>query len=185
LYNVTVSPRWQPPPGALYKWLDNAATHAPDSPWFTFGRFGEGRYKTLYLAESARGAVAEYLRRHPEFLDLQDDLDITIYAIDAVVPCDCLDVRQVSSSTTIGFPHARLGSSDDDEAVRYSECRALGADAVAAGLCGLAYLSAAATWATWNLVLFGESNEPGRWQLLSCAPVARPVLAAADVNVLT
>lgn len=173
------------PSSTLYKWLDNAATHDADSPWFTYGRFGAGGYKTLYLAESPTGALAEFLRRHPELFDFQSDLDITIYGIDVVTDCDLLDVRERALSDAIGFNYERLLSSDPDESIRYVECRELGAQAMAADLCGLAYPSAAATWATWNVVLFGDSNQPGRWQVLACAPVGTPALAAAAVNILT
>jgi len=184
LYNLAAATTWQPFAGPLYKWLDNRATHAPDSPWFALGRFGEGAHKTLYLAESPRGAIAEFLRMHPEFLQFQNDLNITVYEILTAVGCECLDVRREALSEAIGFPHERLASSERDEAVRYVECRALGAAVADSELCGIAYPSAGATWVTWNLVLFGDANQLGRWQVVSCRPVSRPTLSPSGVRAL-
>lgn len=184
MFDLDAATTWQQHAGLLYKWLDNAATHAAESPWFTLGRFGAGAHKTLYLAESAKGAMAEYLRRHPELLDFQEDLDITVYEVETAAGCDCLDVRKAAMSAAIGFPHDRLTSSEHDEVVRYAECRTLAAQVQGTALCGIAYPSAAATWATWNLVLFGEANQPGRWRVQPSRPVARPLLSPVDVRPL-
>jgi hypothetical protein len=164
--------------------MDNAATHEPDSPWYTMGRFGDGSHKTLYLAESPRSAVAEFLRRHPEFMDLQEDLDISIYEIQTEVVCDCLDVRTEPAATSVGMPYDRLTSSEADEETRYMECRELGAQALQAAFCGIGYPAAGATWDTWNLVLLGDANEHGRWRVSGAHVVDRPSLEAADVRVL-
>lgn len=135
--------KWRPERQLLYKWLDATASYSPGSPWYSPGRFGSGEYKTLYLAYSAQGAMAEYFRRHPEFLDFQDDLLIELFEITLDAPCECLDVRDSAKAVLIGIGFDRLLSSEPDDIARYAECRALGKDAVNFGLCGLAYPSAA------------------------------------------
>lgn len=172
-------------PGALraYKWIDALATYEVDSPWFTSGRFGDGAWKTLYVAESGEGAMAEYFRRHPEFLDFQDDLVISLYELELDIPGPCLDVRADAGQQLARIARDRLVSSEKDEGVRYAECRELAGNALAADLVGIAYPSAAAAWTSWNLVLFGGPSAT-RWVCLARRVVDRPHLAAADVRIL-
>lgn len=181
MYDLTTGRIWRPGAVTMYKWLDNTARYEPSSPWFGIGRFGAGAHKTLYLAASPEGAMAEFFRRHPEFFDFQDDLDITLYQLAVQVPCECLDVRTPPQAASIGLGFDRLLSSEADESVRYEECRALAKDAMGAGLCGVAYPSAAAIGPAWNLVLFGD---PGAWAVTSYAPIDRPRLEPAEVQPL-
>jgi hypothetical protein len=181
LYDLGAGQVWRPGAVTLFRWLDNAAPYEPNSPWPGVGRFGAGAYKTLYLAGSAKGAMAEYFRRHPEFLDFQEDLDVTLFQLDVQVLCECLDVRVPDQAAAVGFDFRRLLSSEADERVRYEDCRALAKDVVGVGLCGLAYPSAAATGPAWNLVLFGD---PGAWAVTGYAPATRPRLDPAEVQPL-
>ncbi len=181
MYDVEAGAAWRPGPLSLFRWVTSGAQHAPDSPWWGVARFGAGEHKTLYLAASPEGAMAEFFRRFPEFLNMQGDLSIALFRVDVDVACDCLDVRNPDQADAVGIPFDRLLSSEADETIRYSECRELAKEAIAAGRCGLTYPSAAATWDTWNLVLFGD---PGPWTASGHMEVARPRMAAADVNPL-
>ena len=175
---------WIPSSVQLYKWMPADANYSADSPWSSMGRFGDGRHKTLYLAESPAAAVAEFLRRHPEFMDLQSSLAISIYEIDINVEGECLDVRTDENADACGVGRARLTSSDEDENVRYVECRLLAEAVITCGGVGIAYPSAAALWGQWNLVLFGDP-ERGRWLSVGVSSVARPVVSRDDVAALT
>lgn len=174
---------WKPGDLRVYKWIDALATYDVDSPWFSLGRFGDGTWKTLYLAESPEGAMAEYFRRHPEFLAFQDDLVITLHELDMTVVGDCVDVRSDAGQAAAGIGYDRLVSSEDDEDSRYEECRQLARRALSAGRVGIGYPSAAAAWACWNLVLFGDPAA-GAWVCASHRPVPMPRLDGADVRVL-
>ena len=174
---------WVPGPVRLYKWMPNAANYSPDSPWWSRGRFGDRTHKTLYLAESAAAAVAEFLRRHPEFIDLQAHLTIGIYEIVLSIEGNCLDVRADQDAEACGINRARLVSSEEDEGVRYAECRLLAEAVIESEGVGIAYPSAAASWGQWNLVLFGDP-QGGKWLSLEVSAVARPVVSREHVAVL-
>lgn len=167
----------------LYKWQDAGAAYEPCSPYPSVARFGDGTYKTLYVAESAAGAMAEYFRRHPELLDFQDDLVIGLYELDLNVTGDCLNVSDATGQASVGITSARLSSSDPDQDVRYVECRELAAASVALGLTGVIYPSAGAAWAVRNLVLFHDP-EPGRWTCGGHRPTTRPHVTPSDVRPL-
>lgn len=168
----------------MYRWLPAGAHYDPDSPWWTSARFGNGTYKTLYVAASARGALAEYLRRFPEFFDLQDQLRISLTVLDLDVVGACADMRTEACAAEAGIAFKRLTSSDADESLRYVECRDLGERIERAGHAGIAYPAAGAAWLDWNLVLLGEQH-PDNWICLSWEPEALPApLARAEVRVL-
>lgn len=154
-----------------------------DSPWYGGGRFGTGSYKTLYVASSARGAMAEFFRRHPEFLDLQEDLMIRLFKLDLRVEGECLDVRTEDAARAVGIEPSRLTSSDPDEDVRYRECRELAGIMLERDGTGITYPSASTGPPTWNFVLFGD-QKAGRWVCLNRSSVEIPRIDAEQVNIL-
>lgn len=180
MFDSTVVHRWTPRRLRLYRWLDAGKTYDPASPWSTLARFGDGSYLTIYLAESADGAMAEFFRRRPTWLELQDNLAISLFQIEIDVLVPCLDVRDAAGQAAAGITRERLTSSEAEESVRYLECRALAHDARAASLQGIGYPSAAAAWDTWNLVLFDEPSVTG-WQPIETVRVPIPRLLASDV----
>lgn len=136
------------------------------------------------MAETDRGAMAEFFRRSPDLLDFQDELAIALYELDLEVADECLDTRTSALQAVVGITHERLTSSDSDENIRYADCRNLSLEAVSAGLVGIYYPSAAATWPTaFNLVLFGHQSSAS-WQCLAHREVDRPRMTSADVNPL-
>jgi hypothetical protein len=97
---------------------------------------------------------------------------------------ECVDVRQSEGQVAASITRAQLTSSDEDETVRYRECRRLAKVVVASGFLGIVYPSAAATWSdAWNLVLF-EAASPGRWASGPATKVPLPELSAAQVKFL-
>jgi RES domain-containing protein len=157
----------------LFRVLDAAAAYAPDDPFAsTGGRFSDGTRKVLYLAASPEGAVAEWLRHHPEFLLMQDALRVRVSSVGVDVPAQLtLDVRTKAQAERIPFPFERLRSSDADEDVRYAECRELALDSE--GSAGIAFPSAAyGADGAWNVVLVGEQGD--RWVSTGHAAVDRP-----------
>jgi hypothetical protein len=167
-----------------YRYLPRDATYEPDSPWSGSGRFDDGRRFTLYLADTAVGATAEFLRRHPEFLALQDRIVIQLFELGLEIDNPCLDVRDASGAAHAQIPFERLTSSDDDPAVRYAECRELASDTEAAGGTGIAYPSAAYRGET-NLVMFSEQPSAVPWTTLTKTEVPRPTVDAARVQSVT
>lgn len=183
--SVVESAEWLAVPGELvtYRWQDESSIHPPDSPWFSHSRFCDGEHKVLYLAESAAGAVAEFLRRFPELIDFQDDLRIVVFEMSMRVDGQCLDLRSSDAAAALPIDEARLTSSEADERARYAECRAVAKLILDSGLTGLFYPSAATTWRAWNLVLFGDSRV-GTWTCDGFQAVERPKLEAHDVRIL-
>src|SRR4051794_30412210 len=120
-----------------YKWQPNDAVYEPCSPYQSKARFGDGNVKTVYVAETDRGAMAEFFRRAPELIDFQDDLNIVLFELDLEVIGGCLDVRQARGQNEVGISEERLTSSDVDESARYAECRELGTEAFADGDAGI------------------------------------------------
>ncbi|WP_165640164.1 RES family NAD+ phosphorylase [Klenkia brasiliensis] len=179
-----ISPsEWSPGKIRAYKWVNSSSSYDADSPWFGVGRFGDGSGKTLYVAESDTGAVAEFLRRHPEFAELQDALAIRLYEIDLDVVGRCLDVRTAAGQTAARVSLDRLVSSEDDEVARYRESRQLATQAQGEGFTGIAYPSAAAMWACWNLVLFNDPSTT-TWQSRACREIPVPKVDPANVRFL-
>jgi hypothetical protein len=87
-------------------------------------------------------AASEFLRRHPEFLLLQDASRIRIWGFDVTVSDPVLDVRTEAKADLINFPFDRLKSNDADERARYTECRELATDVEEKGT-GIEYPSPA------------------------------------------
>lgn len=169
---------------SVFKWQPNDATYEPCSPYPSVSRFGDGTHKTVYFAESMKGAMAEFFRRSPELLDFQDDLAIVLYQLEVEIVGDCLDLRGKPSRSAVGITLERLTSSETDETVRYQECRELAADVVREALVGVVYPSAAATWNdAWNLVLLGDQSSR-TWECKGHSQVPPPHLAAGEVSSL-
>lgn len=156
----------------MYKYVPAGYTYNPAESWWSKNRFSNGSFRTLYLAASARGALAEFLRRHPELLDFQDELIIEMYEIEAVVNGECLDVRTPLKCEIIGAAFSDLTSSDADEVERYRVCRCVGQESRDRGFTGILYPSAALS-GTYNLALFDEPSAKG-WSCARCDEVELP-----------
>ncbi|MFE4950531.1 RES family NAD+ phosphorylase [Leifsonia sp. NPDC056665] len=184
MHYETFAPLWRPGSIALFRWTPAAAEYAPELPWTSIGRFGDGSFKAIYFAETAKGAVAEFLRRHPEFFSLQDHLRIRLFEVDLNIPGECLDVRHEQAQADVGISLDRLTSSDVDEHERYMACWDLAHATWAWGSTGIAYPSAAANWAdAWNLALFGDPSTE-TWHPLNVSEIDPPQLAVDEVRVL-
>lgn len=185
MLNVSVGPYWYPGVVTVFKWLYDDAPYPPDSPWTTNGRFGDGSGKMIYFAESALGAMAEFFRRHPEFLGFQRELKVVVFELEIDIRLQSLDVRTDLGQITVGISLERLTSSDADEAVRYLECQTLATLVALEQMSGIAYPSAALKRANaWNLVLFGDPN-PMTWKSNSHTKIKRPSIISADVRLFS
>ena len=165
-----------------YRYLHAEATYPPDDPYPSKSRFGDGSLWTLYLAETPTGAVAEFLRRHPEFLMLQEDLRIRVYEISLTVTCEVLDLLAGACQRIAGVEQRDLVSSDPDEDTRYERCRDL-AKKFSTRCCGFRYPSASLHSHRWNLVLFGL-QDPDQWICSAVRLVGRPWVAPAEVRAI-
>ena len=166
----------------LYRQLPGDAPYSPVTPWRGKGRFSDGGHLVLYLSSTAVGAVAEFLRRNPEFLELQDSLRIQLFKIEILVKGDALDVRHEDCQQKVGIPLESLTSSDADEAMRYQECRALGG-IVAKRASAISSPSAALRHGSWTVALFGEPSGGG-WQPVGHTTEERPLVLADDVRLI-
>jgi hypothetical protein len=171
-------------PGVIvrYRTLSALARYEPDEPFPSgTGRFSNGLRYVLYLADSAEGAVAEWLRVYPEFLHLQDALRIRVSEVTIDGSSPALDVRDSTQAAKVPFPFARLRSSEHDPLVRFHECHDLADDADAALAAGIAYPSAAYDVPNaCNIVLFAEP--PSRWRSLGVSDVTRPRVDPVSVR---
>lgn len=184
MLEVSSGPYWRTADQVFYRYTPESATYDPAAPWWGTGRFDIPESKSLYVAETARGAIAEYFRRHPELLDFQDSMVVPLWRIRVNVNEDSIDVRTPAAQAAVGISLSELTSSLSDEEERYRQCRGLARLVVDAGLVGIAYPSAAATWAgAWNLVLFGEGGGRG-WLADSEGLEGVPRLVPADVRPL-
>lgn len=173
---------WKTPGrGRYFRYLAEDVVRRPDSPWHGEGRFDNGIRYTLYLAETPEGAAAEYYRRHPEFLGLQDYVKIRVYQLDMELPEPHLDVRTRPLAVRAEIDFERLVSNDADPNLRFKECRELADDVELTAGFGLAYPSAARQHES-NLVTFGEAS--AHWSTYGIDEVARPVVDPASVQVL-
>jgi RES domain-containing protein len=109
----------------LYRLLPNDAPYNADGAWPGDGRFDVNGIPTLYLSRSPEGAVAEYLRRHPEFLAFQGRLKHRLFEVQFLGADHGADVRTEGQADKVGFPFDRLRSSDLLRADRFGECRVL------------------------------------------------------------
>ena len=93
MYAVAAGVHWAPGSIRVYRWLPADASYAPVDPWPSLGRFGDGTRNTLYVAETAQGAMAEFFRRHPELLQLQasEELRLAVFELGLDVLGRCLD----------------------------------------------------------------------------------------------
>ena len=174
---------WTPGDISMFRWARSDSPYRIEAPWNTpHGRFDDGRRLTLYLAASAEVAMAEFFRRNPEFLAYQNQLNIRLVRLDVTVNGECLDVRDAAKASVAEIDFDRLRSSDDDEGVRYAECRQLADEVEAVDGVGIGYPSAAYRRDGWNLVAFGAPN--GGWRSRSATEVTPPAMDAADVEVL-
>lgn len=160
---------------------------APWSPAVAYndsgGRFSNGVRLTLYVADDAKGATAEFYRRNPEFLVDQTIARIRVFALDLTIAGRCLDVRTPANASAVAIPFGRLRSNDHDEVTRYAECRVL-ADEVEPVGCGIAYPSAARTETdAWSLVLFGRPAA-ATWRCDDYVELAVPAVATSEVRCL-
>lgn len=170
----------------LYKWKKANSIYHPRAPSPAKSRFNDGTWWANYFASSARGAVAEFLRRNPEFFNLESDLEITIelFEIEISVEKEVAEVRDSVGQLQAGISLERLTSSEPDEVVRYLECREFAKIVLLQNLVGIAFPSAAATWAgAWNLVVF-EKEILGNWLIAHFVEVNPPSLTNSEVNVL-
>ncbi len=166
----------------LHRVVQDDADYDPDDPFQSVsGRFSNGTRWVIYLAEEAEGALAEWLRWHPEFLDLQDELRVHIFQVRVDVKARSLDVRTGEQAALSSFPFHRLVSNDEDESIRYQECRALADDCDANGGGGIRSPSAADPWFLHcNFTLFGEKG--GSWISRGFIEVPRPTISRDSVR---
>lgn len=163
----------------LYRTLEQDGTYEPDEPFPSFtGRYSNGARLVLYLARTPEGAVAEYLRWHPELVDFQDDLVIELYALQFNCRSRMLNVQTHEQCGLIPFPYDRLTSSEEDVVVRYAECVQLANECEAAPGWGIVAPSAACSMAgAGNISLFGANGDS--WD---CNGVALSVLPHVDLT---
>lgn len=183
MYQVGLGAPWDSTPATVgYRSLPNAATYSAASPYnSSHGRFDNGVRYTIYYADTAEGASAEFLRRHPEFLQHQDRLTISVYELEIALSSHRLDVTTAANATSVGIDVDRLTSSDDDEGERYQECRDL-ADEVEARGTGILYPSAAFVGGE-NTVLFGQPSA-ATWSVTRSEEVGRPTVDPSKVVTL-
>lgn len=175
---------WTPNELTAYRWLPRSANYGPVAPFAAVNRFGYGQHPTLYVSGSATGAICEFLRLHPEFIELQDGIDVRFYEISFNVAGTVLDVRVPRGQALAGITAESLTSSDADETIRWAECWRLADESVAAGHTGIAYPTAASTRdAEWNLV-FLENATVGGWSVVEVRESVLPTVLAADVRLV-
>ncbi len=142
----------------VYRLLPPRVPYSPEEAWpTTTGRFDLDGVPTLYLSRTAHGAVAEYLRRHPEFLRFQGRLKHELFQITFRGVNDGSDVTTEERAEAVGIAYARLRSSDAKNAVRYAECRALAQAIRDNGGCSIESPSAALE-GTLNVVGLGDAG---------------------------
>ena len=164
---------------SVYRQIPHGATYGPTDPWRGSGRFGDGSRLVLYLSSTDEGAMAEYFRRHPELIDLQDDLRLQLFRVELSVNGRSLDLRNQPCQNKVGINEESLTSSEHDEEVRYRLCRALAGRVADIGT-GICSLSAAIGKGVWTLVLF---DEPGTdWVATAFTPHPRPKVSANKIR---
>lgn len=165
----------------VFRWLPHGATYDPASPWYSpESRFGSANRVTLYVAENSTGAMAEFYRRNPEFLQMQDAVRVRLFQIELLVAGLCLDLRTEERAQAAGVVFEDLRSSSPT----YEVCQSLG-DAVCNGGVGVGvgYPSASYRDHAWNLVLFGDPS-PTSWESVGANEVPRPYVLPADVTLI-
>jgi hypothetical protein len=156
-----------------YRWIPRSAVYGPHTEHVgVSGRFDNGLRLTFYVASTPEGALAEYLRRNPEYLNDQDILDIRVFELKFDVVVSALDLSTHEKSSRVGIQFERLRSSDLDEHARYAECRLL-ADEVEARGVGILYPSAALRDRATNLACLGPQSSVA-WRISTYEEVALP-----------
>lgn len=138
---------------ATYRWIPSETSYSADEVWPGSGRFDTGTIPTLYVSFTPEGAIAEYLRRHPKLIAIQNYLKIDLFEVQIFSESDGLNVSDESLAETVGIGWDRLRSSDHDELERYRECRQLAREVIAATGVSIEYPSAALEDGV-NVVLF-------------------------------
>lgn len=180
-FDLRADDAWRPAgQRTLYRWIPPGVAYGVVAPWPGSGRFDCGA-PTLYFSESGEGALAEYYRRHPELLPLQQRIKLQLYRIDFDGVGEGLDVAAVERAEAVGVPWDRLRSSDARAVKRYKETHELAEQVVAEGGCSIAYPSAAYDDET-NVVTFGYHGDG--WTTEMSVEVAHPFVEPDAVRVL-
>ncbi len=174
---------WIPGDITVFRYLNHSAWWSPTDPYQAEGgRFDDSHRFTLYLAETAEGATAEFFRRSPTLLGLQDRSRIRVFEIRLSVSGKCADVRTGPLASNANIAFDRLTSNERDVDTRYFECRTLAAEVERDGGCGIAYPSAALIKpGSWNLVIFGQAGP--EWQVSGTRQIPRPYVDPARILV--
>jgi hypothetical protein len=164
-----------------YRFIPSSAAYSPTTSYPGLGRFDNGTRLTLYVSSNAEGAVAEYFRRHPELLPLQDAVALRVFEMELTSHSRLLDVRTGGGATAAGITLERLISSDANESSRYKECRAL-AGRAESRYPGITWHSAAYSDSVYCVVLFGMNRD--RWDLDIVTEIPKPTIDVARVQVI-
>jgi len=166
----------------FFRALVTDAPYPADEPYHLGGgRFCNGMRLTLYVADSAETAMSEWLRHNPEMIDLQDDLLVSVFAIDISWSRNVLDVRTPDLAALIPFPFDRLISNDANGDTRYRECRELADSCDAVGGGGITWDSPSAPGlGRWNRVFFGNRGEG--WVSVVTSSVDRPRIPSHSIR---
>ena len=186
MYSLTNPELWRCPERTqFYRTISSDASYNPDEPFeSTEGRFSNGIRATLYLSETPEGAIAEWLRRHPEFISMQHSLRVSLNMVEIVFSSTALDIRTSEQAKMAAFPFDRLRSSESDPKIRYKECRVLATDVENVnGSIGILYPSAALKNSnTWNIVLFGKVSD--NWHPKGFLKIDRPVVDEEKIQLI-
>lgn len=178
-------PLWITNKITLYRWVPHLYIESPINSSTGFSRFNNGTQQTVYLADSAQGAIAEYYRAHPEFLEKQDKVQFALFELEFSVDHHSVDIRQRFAQDLVKLTFADLFSSDFDKSVRYLKCQDFSLEVSANGFSGILYPSASANWGgAWNLVLYGESPSPN-WRCINFSEVAKPHITSSDIRFIS
>lgn len=171
---------WHPAGEAtMYRLIGSSATYDPCQAWPGVGRFDVDGIPTLYMSRSAEGAVAEYYRRHPEFLAFQGRLKHRLFRLGFTGEGDGLDVRSTDRAERVGVSYERLRSSDKRRDDRFRECHDLARAVVASSGRCIEYPSAAYDGAE-NVVALGSFG----WHAAVEQQIALPPIEPALVRAL-
>jgi RES domain-containing protein len=166
----------------LYKWMRevDVGIFSPSTPHPTsIGRFSDGTFPTLYLAETAEGAMAEFFRNNPSLLAQQAGLKIRLFAITVEVIGATRDLCDAATCSDLGIPPDRVTANEADRVARWADCQAVARRVRAGGAVGIIYPSTALPGG-WNLVLFDHPS-PTTWLATDHADPDPPTIDRARV----
>lgn len=169
----------------LYKWMRevDAEVYSPNAPHpSSVSRFCDGTYPSLYLAETAEGAMAEFFRNNASFLAQQAGLKIRLFSISVELVGPAPDLRSAATCASLGIDPGRLISNDADAGARWAECQAVARLVRVADGVGLLYPSAAYEGG-WNLVLF-DWPSPTTWSTSGYADHPAPYVDPNRVRLI-